>query len=164
MFLEITEADENHATGTCGPLLIMVWGRETTLPAVAHAKAVGQRLAARHPTGVTFLMIVESTAEIPSSPVRAALSEALRSFGSFVLRSALVHEGTGFRAAAVRGVVTGLSLVARQPYPHQVFDRVEPAVRWLAQSFPAGAEVGAVLDAVAKLRAELELQRSGPRG
>ena len=29
-------------------------------------------------------------------------------------------EGTGFRAAAVRSVVTGLTMLAKQAYPHRV--------------------------------------------
>jgi hypothetical protein len=34
--------------------------------------------------------------------------------------SAVVLEGTSFRAAFVRSIVTGLTMLAHQPFPHQV--------------------------------------------
>jgi hypothetical protein len=47
-------------------------------------------------------------------------------------------EGTGFRAAAVRSVVTGLTMLARQAYPHRVCS-LPDAVSMFAQTLPAAS-------------------------
>lgn len=46
--------------------------------------------------------------------------------------AALVFEGTGFRAAAVRGVVTVLNTLARQAYPYKSFGTVDAGATWVA--------------------------------
>lgn len=153
MPVQVIEVDANHCFASCGPILLMVWRRETTRPGVMKARRAILALAERHPGGLGLVMIVESTAEVPSGEVRSALSQALGDFGPLVRRSALIHEGTGFRAAAVRAIVTGISLVARQPYPHQVFDRVELAVTWVVQGLPRDAPSAEDLrDAIGALR------------
>lgn len=134
--MHVIEVDANHCLGSHGPILVIVWRHETTRSAVMNVRRAALALAARRPGELGLMMIVETTAEAPSGEVRAVVAQAMGDFGHLVRRSALVHEGTGFHAAAVRAVVTGLSLVARQPYPQQVFDSVERAATWIVQGVP----------------------------
>ena len=60
---------------------------------------------------------------MPPAASRNELAATLRG-ASFIKASAVAFEGQGFRAAAVRGVVTGLTALARQPFPHKVFAHV----------------------------------------
>ncbi|HZS40192.1 MAG TPA: hypothetical protein VFF06_25350 [Polyangia bacterium] len=113
-------------------------------------------LAARQPSGIALLNIVEPSAPAPPSEVRGALARILTEFGHELKCSAVVHEGSGFRAAAVRGVVTGLTLLARQPFPHKVFATVDEASAWMTDTLHKsfGWTVTAVdlIDAVNDLR------------
>jgi hypothetical protein len=73
-----------------------------------------------------------------------------------VLGTAVVVEGTGFKAAAVRAVVAGLRLVTRTSFPRRAFDTVGPASQWiygdLLQSATAPRDVVEMEAFVAKLR------------
>jgi len=74
---------------------------------------------------------IPTEAHPPPSEAREAVAIFLRSAAGKVRMSAVMHEGFGFRAAAVRSVVTGLSMLVRLPYPHEIFATVEQAANWL---------------------------------
>jgi hypothetical protein len=44
----------------------------------------------------------------------------LRAGSQSIRCSVVVHLGTGFHASVVRGVVTGLSMIVRHQFPHEV--------------------------------------------
>lgn len=76
-----------------------------------------------------MLTVIEQSASLPPADIRQRLSTALERTVDPVL-SAVVYEGSGFRAAAVRGVVTGLTALKKLPYPHRVFASVNAASEW----------------------------------
>ncbi|WP_437521435.1 serine/threonine-protein kinase [Sorangium sp. So ce726] len=103
-------------------IFCIIWRQETTDDGVRRIGDSCTEFAKQHPRGIGLLTIIESRASLPPGHVRDALSAFLADASAFTRCSAVVVEGTGFRAAAVRSVVTGLSLVARQRYPHKVCD------------------------------------------
>jgi hypothetical protein len=112
----------------------VVWKRETTVAAVAKVEQVFRELHQRYSSGVYLMTVVEEGALMPNSEAREAVAVFLRSAAGKLRMSAVVHEGAGFRAAAVRSVVTGLSMLVRLPYPHEIFATVEQAAKWLGSS------------------------------
>ena|SRR5258706_8711818 len=117
---------------------IDIWRVNTTIEGVRVLKAGFAKFAAEHPGGVGLLTIVEPRAPLPPSDARDALAAYLAEAAASIKYSAVVFEGDGFRAAAVRGVVTGLTLLARPPYPHKVFANVQQAVGWFSANFMDG--------------------------
>ncbi|WP_438003823.1 serine/threonine-protein kinase [Sorangium sp. So ce321] len=103
-------------------ILCIIWRRETTNEGVRRLCDACRDFAKQHPRGIGLLTVIESGAPLPPAAVRKELADFLAGASAFIRCSAVVVEGAGFRAAAVRSVVTGLSLVARQRYPHQVCD------------------------------------------
>lgn len=73
-------------------------------------------------------MIVAENAPLPSSAARRAMAERLTSKSVAFL--AVLFEGQGFRAAAVRGVVTGVSLLSPPPFPYRAFGKMKHAAEW----------------------------------
>jgi len=127
----IAHEDEHHLVATWGNLLLLIWKNETRLAAIQGLRDTMQGLAKRQPDGMTLLTVIERGAPLPSSTERRALSDVLRDFSGSVLRSAVLIDADGLRAATVRSVITGLTLIARQPYPHRVFGRAAEAAAWL---------------------------------
>ncbi|MDP9034310.1 MAG: hypothetical protein M3O50_05855 [Myxococcota bacterium] len=137
--------------------MILIWKVDTTMRGVAAAQSVYDAFAAEHPAGVFLLTVVEQDAPMPSSEVRAALAAFLSTGVNRTLFSAVAHEGTGFRAASVRSVVTGLAMLAKLPYPHKVFASVDQAARWFWMSSPIANAWGetALIEAVHDVRAQV---------
>jgi hypothetical protein len=127
--------ETDHCFATWGPIFICIWRHDTTLAGV---NTLTERVADFARTapgdGVGLLTIVEQNAPVPDSKVRDALAGFMKKSAGALRSSAVVHEGTGFRSAAVRGVVTGLTMLARQAFPHRVFATVEEGSRWLVGS------------------------------
>jgi hypothetical protein len=125
----IAEQTTDHAFGTWHHLVIVVWKRETTVRALMSIGALVRALAKERGTQVGLLSIVEDGAPLPSAEARKVTAEQLH--GAPINLSAMAFEGQGFRAAAVRGAITGIGLLARTPYPHRTFGTVKDAAVWI---------------------------------
>ena len=146
------EAD--FALGSWGDLFFILWKKNTTLEG---AKAVRTHLlefTRARPAGVGLLTIVEANAPVPAADVRKALAAVLADFSRSIKASAVIFEGQGFSAAAVRSVVTGLTLIARQSYPHKVFGSLAEASAWMLPQLPRPVTAGELATAVASLRTQ----------
>mgnify|MGYP000374441796 CR=1 FL=1 len=99
----------------------------------------------------------------PDAEARDALAEVLGGGAGFVDSSALVCEGSGFRASMVRGIATGLTLIARPPFPHKVFPDVAAAAGWLeARTRRPGSVPHRALDIVSQVAALRTAIAAGP--
>jgi hypothetical protein len=146
--------EDNHCMATWRSFVIVIWRKDTTADAVKQLRDLLQKTSTTT-QAVCLLTIVEPNAPPPSSDVRDALAGVLGEFGKLIKYSAVAFEGSGFRAAMVRGVVTGLTMLARMPYPHKVFAGVEESARWLCGNASAVGfreTANEVIDAVAELR------------
>jgi hypothetical protein len=87
----------------------------------------------------------------------------MRDVGPHVKRSAFVHEASGVKGAAIRGVVRALTLLGKPPYPHLIFESVDSAAAWLTVGLPADGggpfPSAELVQAVHEMRAEFELRR-----
>lgn len=126
--------EHDYCIATWAGIFILIWRNETTMDGVRALNERWDDFIRTHPSGAGVITIVEPDAPFPEAHVREALANFMRRSSSSMKSSAVVHEGTGFRAAAVRGVVTGLTLLARQPFPHRIFATVPDGCRWLAGS------------------------------
>jgi len=126
--------------------------RETTLAGVRKIQSTYDAHANTFSSGVFMVTIVDEGAPMPAADVRDALSAFLASGIGRTLMSAVIHEGAGFRAAAVRSVVTGLAMAARLPYPHKVFSTVSDAASWFSAGASQSLSAAMIVDVVAEAR------------
>jgi hypothetical protein len=109
---------------------IVVWRVQTSVDALVHLEA----LLARQSGGqrqLALLQVLEPTVRPLDSEQRSMLETVMRS--ARALRcSAVVYEGSGFQAAAVRAVVAGVAALQRHPFPHRVFADVPGAAEFHA--------------------------------
>jgi hypothetical protein len=127
------DATRDHVVATYNRVILLVFERDTTLGAVVALRKALDYLDGKYPSGIALLTVVSENAPLPSQEARDAMSSvATGAAGKRLRRSAVVFEGGGFRSALVRGVATGLQLVAKLPFPHRVFHSVELAAAWLA--------------------------------
>jgi hypothetical protein len=94
-------------------------------------------LAKQCGTRTGALLIVSSTCPPPSEEARSYIRTELAR--SSMVAAAQVVEGTGFRGAAMRAVLSVLQLALRAPYPMTIFSGVDEATLWLCKELQTRA-------------------------
>ena len=156
---KIEAVTSDYCLATWARFYIDIWRGNTTMEGLQAIQVGFPGFANRYPSGVGLVTIVEQRAPLPPAPVRNAMAKFLADSASAIKCSAVVFEGEGFSAAAVRGVVTGLTLVARPAYPHKIFATVPQASAWSASSIVQAGEprvnASEIVTAIAELRTKL---------
>ena len=138
----MTAVHDGLVVGTMGPVCLAIWRTKPT-EALFEAQRLGLAAAvARDPGKVAFLCVVESTADPPDQKVRDASAAMISSHGKNLAAVACVIEGSGFRAAVTRTVLSGIALVARNAAATRYFENVPLAAAWLGEHLRLGAEAG----------------------
>jgi hypothetical protein len=127
----VLHVDRDLATGYCNDVFSVMWRDRTTVEGVAILARSFAEYAKNRVRDTAMLTIIERHARMPSPGSREPLAQYLKDAGSNVLISGVAFEGDGFLAAGIRGVVVGLTMLAKQPYPHRVFRDVAEASRWI---------------------------------
>jgi hypothetical protein len=91
---------------------------------------------------------------MPDGPAREALQNAIKRIESRMQAAVNVVLASGFSGAAVRGVLTGFSLVVRPPYPVIFASSMSEAASAIAKNWPA-SDAPAPAPDVAQLTAAL---------
>lgn len=158
---QLYRCTSDYALANWRNVLMVVWRKNTTRAAVNDTSIWCDRLAVPWPDGVFLLTIIQQGAAPPSPDARRALASYMKSC-PYIVGSAVTIEGKGFRSALVRGVVTSLSLLAEQPFPHQVCP-LPAAVELFAaisrkrrMAFDAGEATRALLALRAKIERDPE--------
>jgi len=149
----LIHADEDYALGYCGRIFAVIWRNQTTVAGAQHLRSAYRDFAT---PGQKYglVTIIEADAPLPESDARDTVAEFLNGISDSCVVSAVVFEGGGFRSAAVRAVVTGLTMLARQAYPHRVFGTADEAAPWYVERAPDRWRLSSdgFLDAVGDIR------------
>lgn len=124
----------DYALASLNEIVAIIWRHETAIEGIQSSNQLVTEVARNHPKGIALLTVISAVVPMPSSEARTALSELMNKH-RLIRCSAVIMEGTGFRAAAVRSVVTGLALLSRQDYPHRICD-VEGAIKMYTDVMP----------------------------
>ena len=129
----LLEVDEDHAKATAFNMLFTLWCKETQVSAYIRMSNALKKLAVAFPRSVGVLQTVEKDAQPPNAAARTAFNEFLKLASTCVAHYSTLHEATGFKAAAVRAVVSSVYLVARPTFEHAVFSTLSESAAWHAQ-------------------------------
>lgn len=128
--LRVLDLDEHHGKAVFGPLLLVVWRKETTLAAFQRVAPLILELARAHPSGIGVMQLIEKGATPPDSATKREFLKVLSLAEGQVKHYSVVHEGSGFSAAIFRAVMSGVYTFARPKFPHRVFDSCAEAEAW----------------------------------
>lgn len=124
--------------GTYRSVFFAVWSTKPT-PELFELQRAGLAAAVTASPGrVFFLCVVSPNADPPDQTERDASSRMITGHGARLLGTACVVEGTGFRAAITRTVLTGIALFIRTPSPITFFETVDGAQQWIQRRSPGG--------------------------
>ena len=145
---------DDHAIGMHGPVFVTIWEHATTPAGVDDALAVARAMAATPAPKIASLVVVPASSKLPDAEARRRLGAIEHLFGERNDCVAMVHEGTGFRAATVRGIITGMNMLMRKPMAQQMFTELAPAATWLDRRV-TGMEPRALVAYVGTLRSRI---------
>lgn len=141
-----------------GPCLLIL-SYTITLPGV---EAIGRGFAklTQRDKKACSMSIVERRSGPGTAPeARDAIAEIAKKYDKNMSGSAIVCDGTGFRATAVRSVVTAIHMASRSSSPSKVFAAPEPALEWLQTTRPNhDLDLSLLAQATTALRARLQEQ------
>lgn len=158
--LAVVCATTDHVMAHFADIFVIVWRNHTTMIGAREGQQAIAKFGLTRPEGIGLVTIVEADAPLPPAPVREAVAELLRASSPHLRGSAVILEGNSIRAAAARGVATGMSLIARQTYPHKFFNDEDDALKWLAKLLAGGsamrnaANIGRTIAVVRRRAAE----------
>jgi hypothetical protein len=153
---EILHLGDTDLVACVGPCLVVVSDTLTLEGVDAMGRAM-TKLTQRYGKLSSLSFLDRNGGPKLSAPARDGVTELVRKHAPALSGSAVVCEGTGFRATAVRSIVTAIYMASRATHPSKVFAAPEPAIEWLLTTRSDGA-IGAalLLETAATLRAKLQ--------
>jgi hypothetical protein len=120
-----------------------------------------ERVKLANPAGIAMLTVLEPSAQMPTAEAREALPQLFKDVAKGISCSALVFEGVGFRAAAVRALTTTFNMITSQPFPHRVFADVADVESMFMELLPPSSRGeklsrGQLVTLVSALRAHFD--------
>lgn len=135
--LRVTERGGGLLLGTFSNVFFAVWSTKPTPPLFARQREGLEAAVRANPGNTLFLCVVSPNAPPPEQAERDASSRMISELGQNLLGTACVVEGSGFRAAITRTVLSGIVFFIRTPSPVTLFDSVNTASTWLQRRCPA---------------------------
>lgn len=125
--------DEHHIAVAAFNMVFVYWAKETQLASFKRVCDTLTRLSSVYPEGVGVCQIVGLQAVPPGSETRVEITRLMTErAGGRLMHYSIVHEGSGFKAASVRAIVSASHMLARTKTNLAVFSSVSDASVWHA--------------------------------
>ncbi|HVJ21595.1 MAG TPA: hypothetical protein VM686_39595 [Polyangiaceae bacterium] len=147
----VTHESDALVLAMLGPVCIAIWRKRPTWQTFELQRKQLASAVAGHPLRAAFLCLVEENTEPPEQALRAASAEMIESHHGQLSAVACVVEGSGFRAAITRTVLSSMMLLARSMPPVRVFDSAFAATPWLSSKL-GGMDLSTLAHGVDDLR------------
>ena len=130
---EVEERANEYYVGTGANLLLLIWRAPPSMDGVTAVQRGFERLrdGGIGDIGFVTLVALDAAGGNPPTDVRNALTTVVRENDAEIKASILVFEGTGFRSAIVRSIVTAIQLAGKTSFPTSVVSSVNEGVVWL---------------------------------
>lgn len=142
-----------HAFYTWQNIMITCWSQRATGPAIEKVAHYRELMDREHPEGVSVIYLIADQAGLPTPEARTGVKELMARFSKKRACLAILIQGEGFWASAMRGVITGVRMLVPLNFPMQIFGRVNELAAWLPERhahqtgvYVAPTELGVVLE------------------
>lgn len=107
----IISAGDGLGIAEVGSVCLVVWQRPVVRETFLRQRAALEELAARHQGRAGFVTVIANDTPPPEDALRKASIEMISNVANHLACVACVIEGTGFRAAATRSVLSGMAML-----------------------------------------------------
>ncbi len=110
--------------------LVLMWHERISLEGVRRCIRTAENMKGRTP--ICFLTVIGKDTPIDTPrEARKELARFLKNWEEQISAAAIAYEATGFKATALRSIVTAINLTARTTFPNKVFQSLDEAAAWL---------------------------------
>jgi hypothetical protein len=120
-----------HAFYTWHNIMITCWSQRATGPAIEKVAHYRELMDREHPEGVSVIYLIADQAGLPTPEARAGVKELMARFSKKRACLAILIQGEGFWASAMRAVITGVRMLVPLNFPMQIFGGAKELVGWL---------------------------------
>jgi hypothetical protein len=135
---EIVQVGDGIVMAQIANVCVALWRKKPTPERFEIQRKCLEAAVKRNPGRTVFLCLVEPGTEPPDDVIRKASSTMISSHGQDLRAVACVVEGTGFKAAISRTVLSGIVFLIRSPSPIRYFESAASGAAWLSQFVPIG--------------------------
>ena len=107
----IISAGDGLGIAEVGSVCLVVWRRAVVHQTFLRQRAALEALTARHERRVGFVTVIANDTPPPDDEIRKASIEMITKAADRLACVACVIEGSGFRAAATRSVLSGMAML-----------------------------------------------------
>lgn len=151
---ELVQIGDGIVLAQIGPVCVAIWRTQPTAERFEIQRSCLQAAVKKRPGNTVFMCVVEAGTEPPDENIRKASSNMVTDLGPDLKAVALVIEGTGFKAAISRTVLSGIVFLIRSPTPIKYFESAASGAAWLSQYVPIGS-IGSFVDQIEVVRGSL---------
>jgi hypothetical protein len=152
--LQLEHSGRGLHMASYGAVCVALWQVKPTHSLFEIQRQQLGQVVKQHPGTAAFMCIIEPSSEPPDQELRSASTDMVAAHGTNLAAVACVIEGSGFRAAITRTVLTGIVLVQRNQVPFRFLEDVKAGALWLGSRI--GRErVAGLHEAMADLRKRL---------
>lgn len=149
--VRILSEDDGHVAAMCSRVFVVVWKQAITAPAVAALANALREAAPASPGGrVGTFSVIETGYALPTNEAREEMVATMRS--APIAFTLVVYEASGFVAAAIRGILTSISLVTGPALPLHLAATVAEGAQWVEKNAPSYATAAELEAGVQELR------------
>jgi hypothetical protein len=112
-------------------IMFTCWFTRATGPAVQRIAELREVMDREHPEGLSVVYLIANDAGLPTPEARAGVSQLMTRYHRKRACLAIVVQGEGFWAGAMRAVITGVRMLTPEQFSMGVFSRVEQVAAWL---------------------------------
>lgn len=148
---KILTSHPGASVGTYGPLVVAITdGPSAFVPSTVRSSIdeIARLRQTTHAERLIYVYVAGERSGFPSDEARKTASQ----LASLVDYCVGVHEGSGFRASAVRGVVVGISMLSSSKVRPEIVSTIGEAAAVLVARFPDLGPEGDVRRAIEQIR------------
>lgn len=150
-WLDVRVADEAHALGMLGPIMLYHWRTSFPPGCVQEVRELFDELVEDYPGRLGGVHIVEPGCQLPDAQSRSEASALIKHTASGTAGIGLLMLGQGFAMSAVQSVAFNIfSLGSR--VPTKTFRTPPDLGRWLCNLVPESPHAGSLAEAIETFR------------
>lgn len=153
---DVFHCGDGIATAQFGHVFVAIW-RDAVIESRFNIQRQGlDKAISRYPDDSAFLCLIEESAKPPDEKLRRASYDMVNEHRNSLKCVACVIEGSGFKAATARSVLSGMVLLSgRREPPLSVFATVNAAGQWMNERVTMNPD--SLVDFVENMRSRLAL-------